>query len=216
MRPSALNIGVLVPSVLALLLAHPPAHAATEQPVSKTNPQIQCFYDQAKEAVARGDLVNARRAAVQAWGSAGIKARFPADGEPPYYSYLFPEGEALRFYYRDRGTVLLYIELSEGKATLVWQAKLKQGGGNSLGKKDTISRYLSEYSVEATAGTRPTLDTPLIYFTLFPTVGSMAFGSITRDGKQIDRGALHVTAEDVEKNKLILEIPGEKAAGPAR
>jgi hypothetical protein len=69
-------------------------------------------------------------------------------------TYLFPEGEALRFYYIFRNTVSL-IELQDGFPVVMWQAHIKEG--------PHVQQFLDgKFSDQR--GTRPFINKPYLYY----------------------------------------------------
>jgi hypothetical protein len=197
--------------------------AEPEQGVAATNPQVRRYSDLTRLHLKRGDLTNARKTAIRAWEAAQIEPRFPADGVPLWFGYLFPEGEALRFFIWERASRLLYVELRDGSVTLPWQAHVKEGATGSFSKADTISKYITasylipnRAGVDAEVGQRPMLDRPLSFFQTHPSVGMILYGQVTRDGKIGAQRSLDVTGREMQRYETVVKIAGEKAAGPVR
>lgn len=184
--------------------------------------QVRACADQARAFLKRGDLAHARRAAAKAWEKAELKPLVPADGEPmPEYAYVFPEGEALRFFRWDRNARLSYIEVRRTGVCLLWQVHTVQTGLSinrhkvvSTGRGIDLGPYFAGYFINQEYGKRPALGAvltrPFTYFELHPTVGAVHYGQIDPAGKVTHRGAASVTSAEVQKNGIVTPIPGER------
>jgi hypothetical protein len=188
---------------------------AAQLPPSATNAQVQEYYRKAQAYLAKSDLPRARFAAVKAWEAAKIEPRFSVEGEPiPEVVYLFPEGEALRFFMRRRENPLLFVELKNGGVILRWQAHLKRDGGRGPTRNTLLFGYLSGLSVDAQFGRKPAIHKPLVFFEFHPMVGDVHYGRVTAGGRGgFIKVLTNVRSEQLRDRGVFVTILGEKVAG---
>jgi hypothetical protein len=215
-RVSACTLVLVILVVLASSSVALQGQCAGESAPWDTNPQIKSYYKKARAFLKKGDLASGRRSAIMAWGAAPFPPQFPADGESMSFSYLFPEGEALRFFIWERASRLLYVEIRDAAVRLPWQAHFRLHSQGRLATDDVISRYLGDRGVDAQTGQRPAIDKPMVFFRAHPSVGAIYYGHITRAGAVLDERELDVTGKTVFPDEIIVAIPGERVADPAR
>jgi len=90
----------------------------------------------ARQYIEKGDLTAARNAALAAWvkaeyawSKAGIPGCSGGDGDTIQEVYVFPKGQALRFFETNLEGRITYIEIRGDSVVLVWAADLLGGGG---------------------------------------------------------------------------------------
>jgi hypothetical protein len=186
----------------------------------------QAFVRLAHQYLAKGDLTAARNAALAAWAGADIAD--PRKGKTSDVledTYLFPEGQALRFFTWDMEYRINYVEIRDNSVALVWAADL-----------DSIERRLNPEDKQMVAwpsnlmprvpykfdsgsamtreyGIRPDMKGALVFFQAQYVVGELIFGRVAADGslKPWTGTALKQSDHHVD----VVPIPDERIAAPA-
>ncbi|WP_438350222.1 stalk domain-containing protein [Paenibacillus sp. FA6] len=118
-------------------------------------------------------------------------------------TFLFPEGEALRFYVLKGDTALLY-EFKEDFPMVTWQAHIQKG--------DNLQNFL-DHKLFDTRGTEITINKKLLYYNYGISGDSSAktSGSIDEDNKIAQLGFEHIIGGVVsnKEGKISLELSNE-------
>jgi hypothetical protein len=157
------------------------------------------------------DLTKARSAAIHLeknYAKTPLEIHTYSVDEEISTTYLFPEGEALR-YFMIEGDVISYIQIKDETAQVTWQARL--GSIIDADTMDTLIPYLKTATQDAW-GERPVINKPLVYFDQIIFGDSLIFirGKIDVDGKTTVLGEEHLLPGDLKNGQLIEAIPGEK------
>jgi len=171
----------------------------------------QTPYHEVLSYLNKGDLANARSLVISVEPKYQYE-KIQYHGQViPNPIYIFPEGEANR-YYLMQGNIVTYIEAKNGIYTVTWQADLDDNPslGEALKGDDTFSCYAIDNgykTIKIQQGEKPNIEKPLVFFEWQAPIGSTAYGTIDRAGKQHLFGTV-----DKEKNgnKIIVGISGEK------
>ena len=141
-----------------------------------------------RDVLYHGDLAAARQIAIGLTRHSvqpEIQAHYPATELLPA-AWLFPEGEALRFY-AINFDVLSYIEIEDDAAVVRWQAYIQAPPGGK--EDDPFDNYLHGTIAEQW-GTKPDIRKPLVYLYSVGLGDSNQtyYGTIGTDGKAVQLG----------------------------
>lgn len=118
-------------------------------------------------------------------------------------TFLFPEGEALRFYVLKGNTALLY-EYKEDFPIVTWQAHIQTG--------DTLQNFL-DHKLFDTRGTEITIYKKMLYYNygISGDSSTKTSGSIDENNKLTQLGLEHIVGGVVSKKegKISLELSNE-------
>lgn len=192
------------------------------RPVAVSNAG-KAFAQLAHQYLAKGDLTAARNAALAAWSRANIAGSVAGGhGATLEEVYLFPEGQALRFFDWCVGVRITYIEIREDAVAFVWAADL---GGDD--RRFVVSpqddrmvpwpsnllphfpfTFASGSMMTLEVGHRPDVGDALVFFDAEYATGGVPFGRVADDGR------LHPTAETGLRHQdghvVVVPIPGER------
>jgi len=171
----------------------------------------QLHYEQVLKYLEAGDLLNARKTAINSPVNNPFVYMDTSADATLGYTYYFPEGEATRFYIRE-GKRLTFVEPVNDVFTVTWQAKMgsdkKSANGKLLENKDTLSIFFNnteQQIFEEEYGIQPVINKSLVFFDYHPSALVLRYGIIRPDG--LDEVVGHL-----ESGK-IAAIPGETIDG---
>jgi hypothetical protein len=189
----------------------------------------------ARQYIEKGDLTAARNAALaawskaeEAWRKAGIPGCSGGDGDTIQEVYVFPEGQALRFFETNLEGRIMYIEICGDSVALVWAADLLGGGGRrfvfSLKDERMVLwpsnlmprvpyRFIAGSAISREVGRMPAVENDLVFFDAQGAVGDLVFGRIPEDGMLRGSGNAKMTFSD--GHYKVVPIPDERVAQPA-
>ncbi len=179
----------------ACVLAASVSSAASPSPTDGWPKKVAAFIQEARALTLKGDLTGARNAVLRAWllYASAHYTRIHAGGEPPFYTWLFPRGEALRLFDWNRQTRLVYAEVRGNTFVVPWQARLEMVGSKSQGqnaKKEAAQlpfvRADTQHRIVREWGHRPNGDIALVFYQFHPTVAMLMYGRIDRSGAYSD------------------------------
>lgn len=161
-----------------------------------------------QEILYRGDLAEAREMAMEKGPKSAHFAHKPIRStkeiEGFETTFLFPVGEANRFFLISDNTVSFY-ELQDDFFVITWQAHIP------VGKKDTLELFL-ENKITNTMGNKPKIEGFFFHRTSgHMTSTNIAAGKIARDGTIITMGIKRIVGGEVteESGSLALQLSGE-------
>ncbi|GGD49120.1 copper amine oxidase N-terminal domain-containing protein [Paenibacillus nasutitermitis] len=179
--------------------------AANENTVFVNSPLSQNEQD----ILYRGELANARQFVMDK----GPRNAHYAQKSIPYTheregfetTFLFPVGEANRFFLISDDTVSFY-ELQDDFFVITWQAHIP------VGQKDTDQLFLDNKVTNAT-GTKPDIKKEFFFYRTsgLMTSTNITAGKISLDGKITETGVKRIVGDEVKEQSgsLAFELPDE-------
>lgn len=156
--------------------------------------QISAYIREGRRLMRRGDLTDARNSILRAWvlyGSSHYTHITPKYLYVWFYTYLFPQGDAMRLFQWDWGSRVIYAEVRGDTFKVEWQADL---GVQNAGKNACQLPFITTTgnAVAQSYGSPPAGNTALAYYQIDPSRSLMSYGRITRSGVWIKGGSAHM------------------------
>jgi hypothetical protein len=137
---------------------------------------------------------------------ANTPLNYTNEREGIYTTYVFPFGEANRFYIISSNGTVSFYEFQDDFFVITWQAHL------SVGPKDDLEQFW-ENKVTDQTGTALTINKPYYYYTNsdYLTYNTLRSGSIDLNGKVTQIGFKRTNAGELQKQtgSLSLMLPDE-------
>ena len=171
--------------------------------------QISAFIQEGRRLVRRGDLTDARNAILRAWvlyGSSHYTNITPKSLDEWSYTYLFPQGEAMRMFQIDWKSRLFYAEVRGDTFKVEWQAGLEyEITVRNAGKNACQLPFITTTGngVVQSYGSPPAGNLALVYYQIDPILSLMSYGRITRSGAWVKGGSVFMNDLGLWRTVLI-------------
>ncbi|QHT59811.1 copper amine oxidase N-terminal domain-containing protein [Paenibacillus lycopersici] len=166
--------------------------------------------EKARTTLYGGDLAAARKLAIEAARQSNVQYEHPPLQKTYRWEmnddeYLFPEGEALRFFVIKDSQIATYYEYRNDFLVAVWQGRLNPNDGDAVG-------HLLQDKLADRTGPAPKIDKAFLYY----DVGFAGSASWTSSGRAGKDGKLETTAYRNDsggvvstKGTIALALPNE-------
>ncbi|QHW30933.1 copper amine oxidase N-terminal domain-containing protein [Paenibacillus rhizovicinus] len=169
--------------------------------------------EKVRTALYTGDLAAARKIAIDAVRSGNIHYE-QSPMQKTYRTemnddeFLFPEGEALRFFAIKDSQIATYYEYKDDFLVVLWQARINPNLGDAVG-------HLLTNKLEASTGTMPNIDKAFLYYDngFAGPASWVSSGRVGTDGKLVQTAYVNDSGGVVLKDGTVsLTLPNEKRA----
>ncbi|MNR07603.1 hypothetical protein D3C85_1237310 [compost metagenome] len=137
----------------------------TDNIVSIRSPYAGRYTENFFAQILSGDLDRSRSILTSNMGAYGLRnyenPHLPIIKGASKVAFLFPEGEALRFFMIEENETITYFEYKNDFFVATWQAHVEQVAGNAV--EQLIADKLKDRT-----GTRPQINKPFLYFYVEP------------------------------------------------